>query len=129
MMPGDDLLSEAAVDVVIMHRDRASGLATAHAGGPALDLDDTAPAGPEVIVRLRESLFQLDASEDVPAAVITALHAQPAPALFRQSAWLRAARALVLEDGETTVAGIRIGYAPGAGLQVREQADAPGRPP
>jgi Cas3 C-terminal domain len=130
MIWGDDLpLSEAAIDVVIVHRDRGAGLVTAHAGGPAVDLDDDLLADPEVIQRLRESLLRLDTAEDVPSTVVNALRAQPVPALFLQSPWLRAGRALVLEDGETRIAGVRIGYVAAVGLQVGEQADSTERPP
>jgi hypothetical protein len=100
---------------------------TAAAGGPALDLGSAAPAAPAVIERLRESLIRIDAAEDVPSAVVDTLRAQPVPVLFRQSAWLRDARALVLEAGETRIAGFRAGYQPGAGLWVREPADPPRR--
>jgi Cas3 C-terminal domain len=127
-MPGDDWLPhQDAVAVVIVHRDPASGTVTAAAGGPALDLGSAAPAAPEVIERLRESLVRIDAAEDVPGAVVDALRAQPAPVLFRQSVWLRDARVLILELGETGIAGCRIGYRPGVGLWAGEPADPPPR--
>jgi Cas3 C-terminal domain len=123
-MPGDDWLPhQDAVAVVIAHRDPASGTVTAAAGGPALDLGSAAPAAPAVIERIRESLVRIDAAEDVPGAVVDALRAQPVPVLFRQSAWLRDARVLVLEAGETRIAGFRVGYRPGVGLWTGEPTD------
>ena len=127
-MPGNDWLPHPdTIAVVIVHRDSASGTVTTAAGGPALDLDSAAPAAPEVIERLRESLVRIDAAEDVPSAVVEALRAQPVPVLFRQSAWLRDARVLVLEAGETRITGFRIGYRPGVGLWTGEPADPPQR--
>lgn len=127
-MQGDDReLHQDAIAVVIAHRDPGSGKVTAAAGGPALDLGSAAPAEPEVIERIRESLVRIDAAEDVPSAVVDALHAEPVPVLFRQSAWLRDARVLVLEAGETRIAGFRIGYQPGVGLWTGKPAAPPGR--
>ena len=75
-MQGDDWLPhQNAVAVVIVHRDPGSGRVTAAAGGPALDLGNAAPAAPEVIERIRESLVRIDAAEDVPSAVVDALRA------------------------------------------------------
>ena len=127
-MQGDDWEPhQNAIAVVVAHRDSGSGKVTAAAGGPALDLGSATPAEPEVIERIRESLVFIDAAEDVPRAVVDALHAEPVPALFRQSAWLRDARVLVLEAGETHIAGFRIGYHPGVGLWVGEPATPPRR--
>lgn len=123
MQEDDWLPHQNGVAVVIVHRDPGSGKVTAAAGGPAMDLGSAAPAAPAVIERLRESLVRVDAAEDMPSAVVDALRALPVPMLFRQSAWLRDARALVLEAGETRIAGFRVGYQPGAGLWIREPAD------
>jgi Cas3 C-terminal domain len=122
-MQGDDPLPyQNAVPVAIVHRDPGSGRITAATGGPPLELGNAAPAAPEVIERIRESLVPVDAAEDMPSAVVDALRAQPVPALFGQSAWLRDARVLVLENGETRIAGFRIGYRPGVGLWAVEPA-------
>ncbi len=127
-MQGDDWEPyQDAIAVVIAHRDLGSGIVTAAAGGPPLDLSSAAPAEPEVIERIRESLVRIDATEDVPNAVVNALHAEPVPVLFRQSAWLRDARVLLLEAGETRIAGFRIGYQPGVGLWTEEPAAPPRR--
>ena len=123
-MQGDDWLPhQNAVAVAIMNRDPVSRTVTAAVGGPAVDLGSAAPAAPTVIERIRESLVRIDAAEDVPSAVVDALRAQPVPVLFGQSAWLRDARALVLEVGETRIAGFRVGYQPGVGLWTGEPAD------
>jgi hypothetical protein len=127
MQEDDWELHQDAIAVVIAYRDPASGKVTAAAGGPALDLGSAAPAEPEVIERIRESLVRIDTAEDLPSFVINALCTQPVPVLFGQSAWLRDARALVLEAGETRIAGFRIGYQPGVGLWTGEPADPPRR--
>jgi hypothetical protein len=125
-MQGDDReRHQDALAVVIAHRDPRSGKVIAAAGGPALDLGSAAPTESEVIERIRESLVCIDSAEDIPTAVVDALHAEPVPALFRQSAWLRDARVLVLEAGETRIAGFCIGYQPGVGLWTREPVTPP----
>jgi hypothetical protein len=127
-MHGDDWEPrQDAIAVVIAHRDPGSGKVTPVAGGPALDLGSAEAAVPEVIERLRESLVRIDAAEDMPRPVVDALCDQPVPVLFRQSAWLRDARVLVLEDGETHIAGFRVGYQPGVGLWTGEPAAPPKR--
>ncbi|MFJ1913226.1 hypothetical protein ACIOGX_15050 [Streptomyces sp. NPDC088147] len=108
----------AGVEVVVTHQVLGTHLVTPHAGGDPLDLGWEGPLPRDVVDVLRGSSLLLQAGGDVPQAVIEELWEWPVPLLFRGSPWLRRARALVLIDGRTEVAGAGIGYLAGLGLWV-----------
>ncbi|MFE7128872.1 hypothetical protein [Streptomyces sp. NPDC057617] len=108
----------ASIEVVVTHQVLGTHLVTPHAGGDPLDLEWEGPPSRDLVEVLRGSLLLLQAGGDVPQAVIEELRGWPVPALFRGSPWLRRARALVLIDGRSEVAGAGIGYLAGLGLWV-----------
>ncbi|MEV0680109.1 hypothetical protein AB0I60_26660 [Actinosynnema sp. NPDC050436] len=98
-----------SVDVVLLRRDRASGLLTTVSGSGPVDLNDER-LSPDVVEGLLADATVLAAPEGVTEAVVRAVQATAVPVAFAAQSWLRHHRALVFEDGRCHVSGDVLHY-------------------
>ncbi|GAB3910501.1 hypothetical protein [Microbispora bryophytorum] len=112
---------DATVAVVLLHEDPVSGELVALEGNMAVDLDVGTPPTPELVAQLLDSCVRLTAPSEVPYEVVEAINEVPIPAVFTQTPWLRAHRALVLHDGRAALGAFRMRYSPGLGLVVYDE--------
>jgi hypothetical protein len=115
-----------SVEIVVLRRVSGSRLVVPQAGSVRLDLEQQEPLSEEAVEELRGSHLVLAAEGDVPRDVVEELLDRAVPAAFEGSVWLGRARALALDDGETEIAGFKVGYRPGLGLWIGDTgADQP----
>lgn len=111
---------DATVAVVLLHDDPVSGDLVPLEGNIAVDLDVGTPPTPELVAQLLDSSVHLTAPSEVPYEVVEAINEVPIPAVFTQTPWLRAHRALVLRDGRVALSAFQMRYSPRLGLVVDE---------
>ncbi|WP_433270610.1 hypothetical protein ACQPZF_10270 [Actinosynnema sp. CS-041913] len=99
----------ASVAVVLLRRDRSSGVLTTVSGNEPVDLDDGRLSS-AAVARLLEHATGLSAPEGVTDVVVRAVQALAVPVAFAAQPWLRHHRALVFDGGHCRVGDQMLHY-------------------
>lgn len=108
MMDEPEPLNDS-VAVVLLRRDRSSGVLTTVSGSRPVDLDDRRLSS-AAVAGLLEDATVLTAPEGVTDEVVRAVQAMAVPTAFAAQSWLRHHRALVFDDGHCPLGGHTLYY-------------------